>query len=170
MLSVIADAALGIFISSLLNQYESKSRLTWHNGKIPWDEIWLKIGGDSFKIVLQVANLESPNSWENTFMICMVECKDSIKNLKKVLKPVKEQIDKLTNMTWNRKNHQVSLWGLWFYQAVSLWGLWFYQAVSLWGLWLYQAVSLWGLWFIKLFLFGDYDFIKLFLFGDYDFY
>ena len=44
-------------------------------------------------------------------MICMVECKDSIKNLKKVLNPVKEQIDKLANMTWNGKTIKLFLFG-----------------------------------------------------------
>ena len=47
-----------VFVSSLLNQYESKSKLTWHNGQVPSDEIWLKIGGDhggdSFKVVCKL--------------------------------------------------------------------------------------------------------------------
>ena len=30
-----------VFVSSLLIQYESKSKLTWHKGQIPSDEIWL---------------------------------------------------------------------------------------------------------------------------------
>ena len=133
-------------------------------GKIPSDKIWLKIGGDhggdSFKVVLQVANLESPNSRENMFMICMVECKDSIKNLKKVLKPVKEQIDKLTNMTWNRKTIKLFLFGDYDFIKLFLFGDYDFIKLFLFG----------DYDFIKLFLFGDYDFIKLFLFGDYNFY
>ena len=41
-------------------------RLTWHEGKIPADEIWVKLGGDkgggSFKMVFQICNVEHPNS------------------------------------------------------------------------------------------------------------
>ena len=57
--------------------------LTWHNinNVIPEDQIWLKVGGDhgggSFKMSLQIANIESPNSKHNTFMICMANAKDS---------------------------------------------------------------------------------------------
>ena len=64
---------LPVFLSTLLNQYQEKEKLTWHNQTIPDDEIWIKTGGDhggdSFKLVLEVANTENPNSKENTFLI-----------------------------------------------------------------------------------------------------
>ena len=44
--------------------------LVWHDGAIPEDEIWVKVGGDlggqSFKISFQTCNTEHPNSLYNT--------------------------------------------------------------------------------------------------------
>ena len=44
--------------------------LTWHDGDIPADEVWIKIGGDkggsSFKMNFQVVNKPCPNSVANT--------------------------------------------------------------------------------------------------------
>ena len=70
---VVSILDLPTFVSALLNQYQEKEKLTWHNQTIPDDEIWIKTGGDhggdSFKLVLEVANTENPNSKENTFLI-----------------------------------------------------------------------------------------------------
>ena len=45
-------------------------RLTWHNGAIPPDEIWLKLGGDkgggTFKFGFQHLNIPNPNASNNT--------------------------------------------------------------------------------------------------------
>ena len=42
------------------------SRLTWHNGVIPENEVWLKLGGDkgggTFKTNFQIVNVAAPNS------------------------------------------------------------------------------------------------------------
>ena len=55
--------------------------LAWHNNVIPEEQIWLKVGGDhgggSFEMPLQTANIQSPNSKHNTFMIHMANAKDS---------------------------------------------------------------------------------------------
>ena len=102
-------------VSNLLNQYQDKEKLTWHNQTIPDDEIWLKIGrdhrGDSFKLVLEVAEVDDPNSKDNIFLIRMVECKDINENLRKILDPMKDQIHALGAMTWNDKNLTVFLFG-----------------------------------------------------------
>ena len=41
---------------------------------MPENEVWIKIGGDhgsiSFKLCLQVCNVEKPNSKENTVVFC----------------------------------------------------------------------------------------------------
>ena len=54
-----------------------KNRLTWHDGTIPQDEIWVKIrgdkGGGSFKMSFQICNVPHPNSVENTFRIVTEE-------------------------------------------------------------------------------------------------
>lgn len=45
---------------------------TWHNN-IPEDEIWLKIGGDkgggNFKQVIKIANINHPDSPQNTVVV-----------------------------------------------------------------------------------------------------
>ena len=86
-----------------------------HNQTIPDDEIWIKIGrdhgGDSLKLLLEVANVDNPNSKDNTFLIRMVECKDSNENLRKILEHVKDQLNALDAMTWNDKNLRVFLFG-----------------------------------------------------------
>ena len=79
--------------------------------------MWIKIGGDhggdSFKLVLEAADVDNRNSNDNTFLIRMVECKDSKENLRKMLDPVKDQINALDAMTWNDKNFRVFLfWAL----------------------------------------------------------
>ena len=80
-IAIIEDIPL--FLLNLPDQYKAKERLTWNNKNVPSKEIWIKIGGDhegdSFKFILQVMNLENPNSKDNTSLLCMAECKDSIK-------------------------------------------------------------------------------------------
>ena len=73
-------------VRNLLNEYDKADRLTWHNGAIPEDQIWLKIGADhgggSFKITLQIANINNPNSKNNTVLLLLAECKDTYENIK----------------------------------------------------------------------------------------
>ena len=65
---------LASFVTDTLDTFQAQDLLTWHNNAIPEDQIWLKVGGDhgggSFKMSLQIANIQSPNSKHNTFMIC----------------------------------------------------------------------------------------------------
>ena len=57
---------LARFITDTLDMFEAQDLLTWHNNAIPEDHIWLKVGGDhgggSFKMSLQIANIQSPNT------------------------------------------------------------------------------------------------------------
>ena len=59
-------------------------QLTWHKGLIPDDEIWLKLGGDkggsSFKMSVQVVNMEKPNSVTNSCVFAVFEASDSVLN------------------------------------------------------------------------------------------
>ena len=68
------------FVRNLLAQ------LSRHNDKIQEDEIWVKIGGDhgrgSFKLMLQTAHVENPNSRTNTFLIIIENCKDTPQNIR----------------------------------------------------------------------------------------
>ena len=104
--------------------------MTWHN-TIPEDKIWIKVGGDhgrdSFKLCLQILNVENPNAKNNLFMICLVECKDTYENLSIVLSPFRAHISKLKQMTWtdkrgSSKSIEVSVFGDYAFEC-TLFGL-----------------------------------------------
>ena len=90
------------FVKNLLDEYDRQDRLTCHDGAIPDDEIWVKIGGDhgggSFKLMLQIANLRNANSKFNTCLIAMAECKDYAENLR-MFGLLKDQISALQTLT-----------------------------------------------------------------------
>ena len=90
-----------------MDKFEAQNLLTWDNNAIPEDQIWLKVDGDhsggSFKMSLQIANIKSPNSKHNTFMICMANAKDSGSNLREILSTYRREIDALENLTWQEK-------------------------------------------------------------------
>ena len=77
--------------------------LTWHDGVIPNDEVWLKFGGDkgggSFKLSFQIVNTCHPNSLKNTVVFSCFEAPDSLANLQHVI-PDLEQIASLQNQSW----------------------------------------------------------------------
>ena len=79
-------------------------RLTWHDGMIPSEEIWLKIGGDkgggSFKMSLQIANVLHPNSTLNTVVFCAFEASDTTSNLHIALDRYTQQVKDLNNLKW----------------------------------------------------------------------
>ena len=70
--------------------------MTWHDGAILADEIWVKIGGDHgggfFKLMLQITNLNNAKLKFNTCLNTMAECKDYAENLRRLLGPLKDQI------------------------------------------------------------------------------
>ena len=78
-------------------------RLKWHEG-MDQDEIWVKIGGDkgggTFKAALQIVNVPSPNSPDNTCVFCVFEASDSYTNLHIGLDRYREQVDELETHTW----------------------------------------------------------------------
>jgi hypothetical protein len=82
-LAFISDLKSLIF--HLLEEKDRLKQLTWHNGLIPSDEIWIKIGGDkggsSFKASLQVVNVDKPNSVKNSCVFAIFEAPDSYTNL-----------------------------------------------------------------------------------------
>lgn len=79
-------------------------RLTWHDGLIPPDEVWLKIGGDkgggSFKMSFQIANILHPNSIYNTVVFCAFEASDTSSNLHIALDRYSQQIRDLKDLKW----------------------------------------------------------------------
>ena len=96
------------FITDLLDKYNEQQLLNFHEGNIPDDQIWVKIGGDhggdSFKLCLQIANVKSPNSRENAFMINMFNGKDTAENLRRALRHYRHQVYKLKKLKWMGKS------------------------------------------------------------------
>jgi len=78
--------------------------LYWHDGRLPQDEIWLKIGGDkgggTFKMAVQILNVLHPNSPNNTCVFCIFEGPDSITNLIVMAQRLREQINTLQSRQW----------------------------------------------------------------------
>ena len=79
-------------------------KITWHSNNIPEDKIWLKIGGGkggpTFKMMLQVGNVPTPNSLSNTVVVCAFEASDAIYNIGIGLLRFKDQVDELLQSPW----------------------------------------------------------------------
>ena len=61
--------------------------------------------------MLQIANVDNPNSRKNTFLITIVNCKDTPLNIRQVLNRYKTQVTQLQEMNWNEKKLRVFLSG-----------------------------------------------------------
>jgi hypothetical protein len=94
-------------IFDLLNKHDNLNNLTWHEGRIPADEIWIKLGGDkgdsSLKTNFQILNVENPNAVNNTCVFTAFQAPDSYYNLKIALERYGEQVDELQKDKWNGK-------------------------------------------------------------------
>ncbi len=78
--------------------------LTWHDGTIPFNEIWIKVGGDhgggSFKFSFHICNLPKPNAQANTVCCLVLEAKDSRQNLETALAAITDEIEDLQGNMW----------------------------------------------------------------------
>ena len=90
------------------------SRLTWHNGIIPTNEVWVKLGGDkggdvlnTFKMNFQIVNVPAPNSAHNTCVFSCFEAGDSVTNLHSALDRFKDQVKQLQVMEWRYMNAEL---------------------------------------------------------------
>lgn len=82
---------------------------------IPSDELWLKLGGDkghgSFKLSLQLCNVEHPNSQKNSCLLSMCMAGDSTTNLHTSLDMYKDQISEIEGMDLRYTyDYLVQLW------------------------------------------------------------
>ena len=88
--------------------------LIWKE-RMPEDKIWLKIGGDhggnSFKICLQVNNLEKQNAKQNTMVIDCMPAKDLHENLKNLTAIYKDHFKALQKEHWKKKKIRLFLSG-----------------------------------------------------------
>lgn len=107
-LSFIPDLSAKLF--ELLDQYDrynyilknknnfntitmhSCGQLTWHDGVIPSNEIWV--------MTFQICNTLNPNSTSNTCIFCIFMAYDSVTNLHIGLDRYKEQIKDLQERKW----------------------------------------------------------------------
>ena len=103
------------FVTNCIDKLHEKNLLTWHAGAIPDDEVWVKVGGDhgrdSFKLCLQILNVNNPNAKGCTSIICIAECKDSMENLQLLLSQHNPQIQTLSGMQWQNKTIRVFQFG-----------------------------------------------------------
>ena len=80
------------------------NRTTTHNGVIPEDEVWVKIGGDkgggTMKLNFQICNVKAPNSTQNTCVFAMFEAPDSATNVHLVLERYNHQVSQLASAQW----------------------------------------------------------------------
>ena len=78
--------------------------LTWHDGTIPDDEIWLKLGGDKgggyFKMNFQTVNTPTPNSVHNTCVFSCFEASDTLSNLHVALDRFRGEVSNICTMKW----------------------------------------------------------------------
>lgn len=80
------------------------NRLTWHDGLIPESEVWVKVAGDkgadAVKLVLQICNVPSPNSVQNTCVFAVFEGRDTTSNLHVALNRYIPQVEALMATKW----------------------------------------------------------------------
>lgn len=106
--------SLVLFVETLLNGYHQFGKLNWDRG-MPNEEIWIKIGGDhggsSFKLTLQVLNLDAPNSKENTIVVGCCIAKDYYSNLKEITSVFKPEIERLNQSSWRNHRYRIFMFG-----------------------------------------------------------
>ena len=73
-----------------------RDKLPWHDGAIPENEIWIKVGGDhgqgSLKSNLTIVNTKNPNSMDNNVSIGMAGVKDSRENMEMIFDSIRKQL------------------------------------------------------------------------------
>ena len=84
-----------------MSSFNSEGTLTWHDGVIPGNEVWIKLGGDkgggAFKMNFQIVNTSAPNSIYNT---CVFACFEALTNLHIALDRYKEEVVTLAASQW----------------------------------------------------------------------
>ena len=103
-----------------LELYNAAKQLTWRIGKIPATGVWIKLGshgGNSFKFVMQVANLEHPNSVHNTIPGSVFEAVETPANTETALGRYREQIVQLQQTQWTGRRLRAFFFGDYGFQT-----------------------------------------------------
>ncbi|XP_065192129.1 uncharacterized protein LOC135823213 [Sycon ciliatum] len=124
---VVYMPSLEVVINHYLQLYKDRGLLTWHDGAIPESEVWIKLGGDhggdSFKFSMQVANLQHPNSPDNTVPLCVFHAKDTPANLETALGMYRDEVLHLiSHGKWEGKRLVLFIFGDYEFQC-SMYGL-----------------------------------------------
>ena len=84
------------YMQSIMLNSRSPLGVTFHNGAIPSDELWVKLGGDkgrgSFKLNMQLVNTTKPNSMKRTTLLSVFKAGDSTTNLHIALDMYREHV------------------------------------------------------------------------------
>ena len=92
-----------------------KDKLTWHDGAIPENEVWVKVGGDhgqgSLKFNLAIVNTKNPNSMDNNILIGMACVKDSRENMEMFFYSIRKQLADVEKLVWDGKQMKLFLFG-----------------------------------------------------------
>ena len=104
------------FVDRRLDEFLEHNKLVWHDGGIPEDDIWVKVGADHgknlLKFTLEIANVSAPNAKDNTVVIGTAGIKDNYQNLKTFLDGgILYDINLLQSHKWNEKQIKVFLNG-----------------------------------------------------------
>ena len=106
-----------------LRQHELANTLTWHNGALPADKVWVKLGGDhgggSFKLSFQIANTAHPNAAQHTIPFLVFAAPDTVENLTTTFKPYAEQVEQLMAATWHGRRIRCVLFGDYEFMCVN---------------------------------------------------
>ncbi|XP_066263922.1 uncharacterized protein [Branchiostoma lanceolatum] len=94
---------LELSVGDTINKTATAGDLTWHEGRIPATEVWVKVlgdhGGDLFKMAYQVLNQCQPNSATTVF--CAFKAKDYRENLTAATKALCVEVAALQGSTWS---------------------------------------------------------------------
>ena len=98
-----------------LSQHKVANTLCWHNGALPSNEVWVKLGGDhgggSFKLSFQIANTSHPNAIQNTIPFLVFAAPDSVENLATTFRAYAGQVKHLMDSAWQDKQIRFIFFG-----------------------------------------------------------
>ncbi|XP_019626641.1 PREDICTED: uncharacterized protein LOC109471732 isoform X1 [Branchiostoma belcheri] len=113
-------------IIDTLEKIAAEGHLTWHEGKIPASEIWIKVlgdhGGQLYKMGYQILNTVHPNAKTRVFSI--FDGKDSRENLITATKTACTDVAGLQAFTWRSpdgRDRRLRVFAAADYALLSLW-------------------------------------------------
>ncbi|CAH1271099.1 COL6A5 [Branchiostoma lanceolatum] len=119
-------ADLKASILDTLEKNATAGHLTWHSGKVPSDELWIKVladhGGDLYKMGYQLLNTEHPSSATRVF--CIIDGKDSRVNLRSATLSLCTDAARLQGSSWRSpdgSDKQLRVFAAGDYALLCLW-------------------------------------------------